>query len=182
MACGVYGANYLLEGLFDSGEAEYALSLITSTTDRSWYNMIRVGSTMTTEAWDNKYKTNNGWSHAWSSSPAHILPRKLVGIEPETPGFETFRVKPAFSSVKEAEAKLPTIRGEIKAAFINDSNSFKLSVTVPGNTKAQVYLPVKGKISEVLIDGVPQKRYNVKDNYIVIDNVTSGAHQYEVKY
>jgi len=182
MACGVYAANYLLEALFDAGEAEYALSLITSTSDRSWYNMIRIGSTMTIEAWDNKYKTNNGWSHAWSSSPAHILPRKLIGIEPETPGFELFRIKPAITSIKEASAKLPTIRGEIIAAFINENNSFKLTVTVPGNTKAHVYLPVKGVPSEVLIDGVLQKRYKVKDNFVLIENVTSGEYQFEVRF
>jgi hypothetical protein len=180
MACGVYASNFLLEALFDAGEAEYALSLLTSTTDRSWYNMIRIGSTMTIEAWDNKYKSNNGWSHAWSSSPAHILPRKLIGIEPETPGFETFRVRPAHSSVKEASAKLPTIRGEIIAAFVNDNESFKLTLTVPGNTKAQVYLPVKGQITGLIINGVPQKNYRIRDNYVVIENVTSGEYQFEI--
>jgi len=182
MACGVYGANYLLEGLFDAGEADYALSLITSTTDRSWYNMIRLGSTMTTEAWDNKYKSNNGWSHAWSSSPAHILPRKVVGIEPVTPGFEVFRVKPAISSLEKASAKLPTIRGEIKAGFVNRNTGFILKVTVPGNTSAQVCLPVHGNISELFVNGVLTKRYKYENKYVVIDNVTSGEHIFEIKY
>lgn len=182
MACGVYGANYLLEALFDSGEADYALSLLTSTTDRSWYNMIRIGSTMTTEAWDNKYKTNNGWSHAWSSSPAHILPRKLIGIEPVTPGFETFRVKPAISSLEEASVKLPTIRGEINASYKNTSDGFQLTVSVPGNTKADVYLPAEGNISEVIMDGASQKRYKRQGQYIIMDQIGSGEHHFEVKY
>ena len=182
MVCGVYSANYLLEALFDAGEADYALSLITSTTDRSWYNMIRIGSTMTTEAWDNKYKSNNGWSHAWSSSPAHILPRKLVGIEPLAPGFEKFRIKPAITSLGEASAKLPTIRGEVKAAFVNNSDSYRLTVSVPGNTIAQVYLPVSGNVSEVLVDGVLLKRYKREKQYIVIDNIGSGNHILELKF
>ncbi|MDR0395038.1 MAG: alpha-L-rhamnosidase [Tannerella sp.] len=182
MACGVYGAHFLLEALFDTGEADYALSLMTATTDRSWYNMIRVGSTMTTEAWDNKYKTNNGWSHAWSSSPAHILPRKLVGIEPLTPGFETFRVKPAVTSLDEASATLPTIRGEIKAGFVKERKGFRLTVSVPGNTKARIYLPVSGEISEVFADGVLQKRYRKENQYVIIDPVTSGEHLFEIKY
>lgn len=182
MACGVYGANYLLEGLFNAGEAEYALSLLTSTTDRSWYNMIRLGSTITTEAWDNKYKTNNGWSHAWSSSPAHILPRKLMGIEPVTPGFDIFRVRPAINSLEEASAKLPTIKGEINASFKNDPNGFRLTASIPGNTKAQIYLPVKGEILEVMMDGNLQKRFKQQDQYIIMDQVGSGEHQFEVKY
>lgn len=182
MACGVYGANYLLEALFDAGEADYALSLLTSKTDRSWYNMIRLGSTMTTEAWDNKYKSNNGWSHAWSSSPAHILPRKLVGIEPLTPGFESLRIKPAISELKEASAKLPTIRGEVNAGFVKDDSAFRLTASIPGNTRAQVYLPIYGKVTEVWVDGVLQKRYKQKDSYILIENIASGEHQFEVKW
>lgn len=182
MACGVYGANYLLEALFDSSEADHALSLLTSTSDRSWHNMIRIGSTMTTEAWDNKYKSNNGWSHAWSSSPAHILPRKLMGVEPITPGFETFKVKPAISSLKEVEIKLPTIRGEIKAKYIKTTNSFKLSVSVPGNTKAQVYLPIKRNISELLLNNIPISKYEIDDRYVVINNIGSGEHRFEIKF
>lgn len=181
MACGVYGANYLLEALFDAGEADYALNLVTSMTDRSWYNMIRIGSTMTIEAWDNKYKTNNGWSHAWSSSPAHIIPRKLIGIEPLTPGFETLRIKPAVTSLEEASIKLPTIRGEIKATFVNKSDNFRLTVSIPGNTKAQVFIPVSGKVSDVLRNGVKLKRYKQEGQYIIIENVESGEHCFETR-
>ena len=182
MACGVYGANYLLEALFDSGEAEYALSLLTLTTDRSWYNMLRMGSTMTTEAWDNKYKSNNGWSHAWSSSPAHILPRKLMGIEPATPGFEVIQIKPAISSITEVSVKLPTIRGEIKAEYSNTPDFFKLLVSIPGNTTAKVYLPAPGKISEVLLNNIPIIKYETDNQYIVLNNIGSGEHQFEVKF
>lgn len=182
MACGVYGANYLLEALFDAGEVNYALELITSRTDRSWYNMMRVGSTMTTEAWDNKYKTNNGWSHAWSSSPAHIIPRKLMGIEPLEPGFKIFRVKPALCTLKDASLKVPTIRGEIKVDFTNSKSCFKLNVSVPGNTKAQVFLPIYGRVTELIIDGVKQKTPRNYGEYMVINNVGSGMHQFELRY
>lgn len=182
MACGVYGANYLLEALFDAGEADYALDLLTSTTDRSWYNMIRVGSTMTTEAWDNKYKTNNGWSHAWSSSPAHIIPRKLVGIEPLSPGYETFRIMPAITSLKTFSMRLPTVRGEVISEFVNNGNAIKLNVTIPGNTTAKVYLPLLGKVSQILSNGNTIKKYKTEMKYIVIDNVASGEHQFEVRF
>jgi hypothetical protein len=64
MACSVYPTVYLLEALYDAGEDRYALNLMTSDSDRSWLNMIRAGSTVTTEAWDVKYKVNEGWTHA----------------------------------------------------------------------------------------------------------------------
>jgi hypothetical protein len=182
MACGVYGANYLLEAMFDADEPDYALSLLTDTSDRSWYNMIKVGATMTTESWDNKYKSNNGWSHAWSSSPVHILPRKLMGIEPLTPGFETIMIEPKPASVKNASVKLPTIRGEVKAEFVNEPNRFYLSVDIPGNTNAKISLPAKGEVLVLKIDNQISKDYVIKDERAIIENIGSGSHQFELKF
>lgn len=69
MACSVYGAQFLLDALYEGGDAEYGLHLLSSTAERSWYNMIRAGSTVATEAWDNKYKPNQDWNHAWGQRP-----------------------------------------------------------------------------------------------------------------
>jgi alpha-L-rhamnosidase len=80
MACSVYGAQYLMEAVYNAGEADYGLELMTATHDRSWYNMIRVGSTITMEAWDMKYKPNSDWNHAWGAAPANIIPRHLWGF------------------------------------------------------------------------------------------------------
>ena len=113
MACSVYPTVYLLEALYDAGEEQAALDLMTSDSDRSWLNMIRVGSTVTTEAWDIKYKKNSGWTHAWSSAPAQILPRKLMGIEPLEPGFGRVRIQPRPGNLTQASTRLPTIRGFI---------------------------------------------------------------------
>src|SRR5690606_23479013 len=137
MACGVYSANYLLEGLFDADQGAYALSLLTSKSDRSWYNMLRVGATMTTEAWDNKYKDNNGWSHAWSSSPAHILPRKLIGITPAEPGFRRVSIKPQPAGLAWAKAKVPTISGPIEVGFDQRQKDFILTVSLPANVRSE---------------------------------------------
>ncbi len=142
MACGVYGANYLLEGLFNENEAEYALQLLTSDSDRSWLNMLRVGSTMTTEAWDNKYKSNNGWSHAWSASPSHIIPRKIMGIEPLVPGFDEIRIAPRPGSLTFARCQLPTIKGPVRVEFSRGpATEFTLHFEIPANTRARVVLP-----------------------------------------
>ncbi len=41
MGASVYGAQFLMEALYNAGAADYALSLMTATNDRSWYNMIK---------------------------------------------------------------------------------------------------------------------------------------------
>jgi hypothetical protein len=117
MACSVYAAQYLLEALFDAGEAEYAISLMNSVAERSWWNMIRSGSTITMEAWDIKYKPNLDWNHAWGSAPANIIPRCLWGIVPTKPGFTAFKVKPQMGPLTESRIKVPTPRGVIEAEY-----------------------------------------------------------------
>lgn len=157
MACSVYPTVYLLEALYDAGEEQTALDLMTSDSDRSWLNMIRVGSTVTTEAWDIKYKKNSGWTHAWSSAPAQILPRKLIGIEPLEPGFGKVRIHPRPANLTHASTRLPTIRGFIDAGFKRSgSDTFELHVTLPANMTAEVSVPDLGSASkELMVNGKP---------------------------
>ena len=117
MACSVYGAQYLMDGLYEAGEADYGLQLLTDTSDRSWYNMIRIGSTITLEAWDVKYKPNADWNHAWGAVPANVIPRRLWGIRPKTPGYAVASLKPQMSTLKKSSIEVPTIRGTIKAVY-----------------------------------------------------------------
>ncbi|MGV3763611.1 alpha-L-rhamnosidase-related protein [Parapedobacter sp.] len=184
MACGVYSANYLLEGLFNAGEGRYAMSLLTSTSDRSWYNMLRVGATMTTEAWDTKYKNNNGWSHAWSASPAHILPRKVIGIEPAEPGFRRVTIMPQPAGLTWAKAKLPTIRGSIEAAFEQQRDGFMLVVSLPANMRGDIYLPIPAEVDKftLLRDGVPTDGAVRSGNRVLLQNVGAGRHEFKLNY
>jgi alpha-L-rhamnosidase len=180
MACGVYGAQFLMDGVYDSNDADYGLKLLTLTTDRSWYNMIRSGSTISMEAWDNKYKPNLDWNHAWGAVPANIIPRKLMGIEPLEPGFRKIQIKPQPSTLKNAEIKCPTIRGEVMVAFTNEpGKSFKLKISVPANTTADVYLPFWSKTQKVTQNG---KTISFRQNgsFAVIEGVGSGNNSFEV--
>ena len=153
MACSVYGAQYLLEGLFRVGEASYALKLMTSDSRRSWMNMIRSGSSMTTEAWDIYYKPNMTWNHAWGTAPANIITRKLMGIEPIEAGFKTFRIKPQPGNLRLAKIKMPTIRGFIECEWKKEAETFHFNVVIPANSKALIYLPTN-KMDKILESNV----------------------------
>ena len=56
MVCSVYAAQYLLESLFENDEATKAIELIAAPGDRSWKHMVESGTTITWEAWDQRYK------------------------------------------------------------------------------------------------------------------------------
>jgi arylsulfatase A-like enzyme len=142
MACSVYGAQYLLEALYNADAADYALELMTGTHDRSWYNMIKTGSTITMEAWDMKYKPNSDWNHAWGAVPANVIPRGLWGIKPAAPGFSKVQIKPQMGSLRHTSITHPTPLGDIVAKYE------KLS---PRHIRYEVILPAN-MIGEFLMD------------------------------
>jgi hypothetical protein len=154
MACSVYGSQYLLEGLYEAGEAQHAFDLITSDSKRSWLNMLRVGSTMTTEAWDEYFKPNLTWNHAWGAAPANIIPRKLFGIEPLEPAFEKIRIRPQPADLEMVEIKKPTIKGPVHGKWLLRDNYFTLTITIPANTEAEIWLPTSDP-AEVTGNGNP---------------------------
>ncbi len=154
MACSVYGAQYLLEALFDAGQAEAALGLMTADGRRGWLNMLRAGATMTTEAWDEHDKPNLTWNHAWGSAPANILARKVVGVAPLEPGFGVVRIRPQVGALTAVTATVPTIRGSVKVAWKREAGRTSLEVVLPANTRAEVWLPASAG-GRVLEGGAP---------------------------
>jgi hypothetical protein len=141
MACSVYGSQFLLEGLYNYGEGQYALDLMRATTDRSWWNMIRVGSTISMEAWDMKYKPNSDWNHAWGAAPANIIPRQLWGISPIKPGYSVARIQPQMGDLKFCTIKMPTLLGQINAGYkVTGTNTKVYSVELPSKMTAEIYL------------------------------------------
>ncbi|MFQ3172961.1 MAG: hypothetical protein ACI8YQ_002673 [Polaribacter sp.] len=141
MACSVYGSQFLMDGLYNAGEADYALDLLASTEERSWYNMIRIGSTITLEAWALRFKNNLDWNHAWGAVPANVIPRGLWGIKPKTPGFRIATIKPQMSKLKSSEIEVPTVRGTIKGKYTyNGARLQTYEIEIPGNMVAEFSL------------------------------------------
>jgi hypothetical protein len=174
MACSPYGAQYLLEALFKTGENRYAIELMTSESKRSWLNMIRSGSTMTTEAWDEYYKPNLGWNHAWGSAPANMIPRGLFGIEPLEPAFRKVRIKPQLANLQAASLKIPTIRGPIHCEWKTEGACFNLDLVIPANARAQVWVPGASVEAVREADDTIDKRPGIevvdsKSGYIILE-------------
>lgn len=121
--------------------------------DRSWWNMILTGSTITMEAWDMKYKPNSDWNHAWGAAPANIIPRYLWGVQPQTPGFQSVNIRPQMGDLKFANIKVPTIRGSIVGSYTRVNNNLKKYVIeMPANMVGDFEIE-KTSDSEVTING-----------------------------
>lgn len=156
MRCSVYGAQFLLDAVYEGGDGAYGFERMTADDLRGWLNMLRVGSTISLEAWDDRYKPNQDWNHAWGAAPANVIPRKLVGVEPTSPGFATLRVKPQIAGLKRVDALVPTIRGPVEVRIARPTDAvYSLAVSLPGNVKADVYVPALSDDDALYVDGVP---------------------------
>ncbi len=176
MACSVYGAQFLLEALYNNGEAQYAQNLLTDTTGRSWYNMIRIGSTITMEAWDKLYKPNLDWNHAWGSAPANIIVRKMMGVEPLMPGFSIISIKPQLGNLSYAKLHTTTLKGEVSVTYQKIGKEGHWQISVPGASTANIYLPFHAGENELVMDR-KKMLVNQVNGCWIIKGVESGSHQ-----
>ena len=175
MACSVYAAQFLLEAVYGAEDGNYGLSLMHSTDDRSWYNMIREGSTVSMEAWGNKYKGNQDWNHIWGAAPGNIIMRELIGVKPVSPGWNKFQIKPQLGELKWAKAKVPTIKGAVTVEYNQTGETFLMKVRVPGNTEAEVILLAKKDINKVNVNGQLVKTI-LKDGKVFLPVLRSGVY------
>ena len=179
MACSVYAAQYMLEGLFESDCDTQALALITAKTDRSWKHMVDSGTTITWEAWDQRFKPNQDWNHAWGAAPANLLPRYVLGVQPVEPGWSQVIVRPNPGLLKNAEGKIPTPHGPILIRW-EHGRAFKLSLSLPPGVSAQVQPPADGTSESVLVNGKPESVQR-KDHRLILDKNVFGSVTIEVK-
>jgi hypothetical protein len=177
MPCSVYGAQYLLEALFEAGDADTALGLLTTNNSRGWMNMIHLGSTITTEAWNFADKPNMDWNHAWGASPGNLIARFVLGLRPLIPGFGRILIQPELgSTLTFAQGVVPTIRGPVSISASNAPGKFQLLVNIPGNVTATVMLPALGSTNPVVLVDGEISTGTLSNDWLTVANVGAGRH------
>ena len=179
MKCSVYAAQYLMEAMFDHGAEREGLALMTADGDRSWKHMVNSGTTITWEAWDQKYKPNQDWNHAWGAAPANLLSTYVLGARPAVPGWKAATISPRTGDLAYAKGKVPTPRGPILIDW-RSGPSFALSLELPEGMSAKVDVPVSGASGAVYVDGKKADAKMVDGRWILSQEV-SGKVRIEVK-
>jgi alpha-L-rhamnosidase len=177
MPAGVYGAQYLLEGMFLAGDADAALGLMTTNSTRSWMNMINIGSTITCEAWSTADNYSEDWNHAWGAAPGNLIPRYVLGVRPITAGYGQILIQPQLGQkLSYVQGTVPTIRGPVAVTVTNGTSTYQMLLTIPGNVTATVMLPTLSLTNPVaLLDGVTT-RGAVTNGWMAISNIGGGQH------
>ncbi len=177
MPASVYGAQYLLEALFENNDTDTALALMTTNGPRGWLNMINIGSTLTTEAWNFQDKTNMDWNHPWGAAPGNLLTRYVIGLRPISPGYDQVLIQPHLgTTLSYVEATVPTIRGPFSIQAARTEDSFRVVADIPGNVTATVLLPAMSTTNAITrVDGHIVAT-TLNNNWLVIKNIGSGKH------
>ena len=105
-----------------------------------WSMMLSSGATTTWEIW----LPTASRCHGWYSFPTQLFADTIVGIQPLSVGFSTFRIRPHLGGLTDAQAVVPTVRGDIQARWLKQKGRAELILDVPANTNARVELPRTG--------------------------------------
>ena len=139
------------QSLASRGKFEYgfAQSGLRALFDHSWLSLLDdswAGAATTTECMG---LITKGWgdeSHPDTAIADHFS-AYILGVQPTEPGFSRFRVRPMpVREVRWAKGLIPTPHGPIAAAWELSGTTFRLTLTVPQGTLADVALPEGGTI------------------------------------
>ena len=144
---GLVGGQWLMRVLSDNGKADLALSIAEKTDYPSWGYMIAKGATTIWELWngDTADPAMNSGNHVMLIGDLNIwMHEVLAGIRPDPagPGFKKFIVRPVpVGDLTWAKARYRSVRGEIRSGWTREGDRLTLTIVVPPNTSATVYVP-----------------------------------------
>lgn len=166
---GVLGLYAIFDVLCRNGFTDVAYKMVTQTSYPSWGYWIKHGATTCWEFWNGRGSRDHGYLGGRVNA---FLVKYLAGISPLEPGYKEIRIKPGVvGDLRNAEAKVFTVRGLVSSRWVRKSNTrFELDVTVPANAVARVYVPLLSlNLGEAIVR---------ESNTVVFDNGTATSNRY----
>jgi alpha-L-rhamnosidase len=179
MSVGMVTLRWLLEAVGRADQGPHLLELYTNTNWDGWAKTIELGATTTWESWD-ALTSSQSMSHPWGTVGLLGIQKYILGVQPLKPQHEEVLIKPLEFSRKLtfANGTLPTDRGDMTISWERNDESFSMTITIPDNITARVYVP-KCEMEEAVIkiDGI-DTRSILEGNYVFAGNFGSGTHTF----
>jgi alpha-L-rhamnosidase len=145
LGTGFLGTPLLLPTLADAGYADLAYALLLQATPPSWMHMLDRGATTIWESWEGIADgLPSSLNHYSKGAVASFLHTHVAGIQQadDEPAYRTFRIAPQpGGGLTSAEAAFDSPYGRIESSWRLDGDAFRLVLTVPPGTSAEVVLP-----------------------------------------
>ena len=167
LATGFLGAKPLLPALSATGNTDMAYRLFLSKEFPSWGFEVANGSTTIWERWDSFTKDDgfkynaamNSFNHYAFGAVCEWMFGNAAGIKATLPGYAEFMIKPEIApdgmgkdGINELKANYHSVNGEIVSSWKKDGTRLLMHVTVPVNTKADIYIPSPAT-SRIMLNG-----------------------------
>jgi alpha-L-rhamnosidase len=179
---GILGAKYLLNALLENGRADVAYRIVAQPDKPGWGWWVEQGATTMWEEWDGSASQN----HIMFGDVAAWFYKALAGINPDpsAPGFKHFFINPqVVGDLTSARGKYYSIRGKIVSDWKVVNGNFRLTLTIPANTRATVSLPISDA-ANVQESGKPVARshgvtFSRIENRRTVFTVEAGVYQFD---
>ena len=134
---GGYGGDAFYSGLLNAGGGAFVVG------DLARYRPMLEANKAN---WEGFIPARGEVNHAWTAYPGYLFQKYILGIQPTSGGFATFDVRPETGGLTFAEGAVPTVKGLVTTLWEKKADGqFILSVKVPANTRATIYIPKLAK-------------------------------------
>lgn len=150
LTTGFLGTPYLCHVLSRFGREDMAYELLMQDTYPSWLYPVTMGATTIWERWDGikpdgSFQTPgmNSYNHYAYGAIGEWMYQNIAGINADSsaPGYKRIKIKSILGGgLTEASGSLETYYGTINSAWKYEGTVLKQKITVPVNTRAEVYL------------------------------------------
>ena len=151
LSTGFIGTKDLMGALTKAGRTDVAYRLFNNDTFPSWGFSIAQGATSIWERWNGWTPEEgffdpsmNSFAHYSFGAVAEWMFKVIGGIDTDGSGYKRIIFKPRTGGgIDHADVTYKSINGRIGSRWRLDQNGFRLSIVVPANTSAMVYVPAK---------------------------------------
>jgi hypothetical protein len=182
--CGNVGFRFLLRALAEAGRSDLIYRMVTQDEKPGYAWQLKRGETSLTEAWDANLGSSH--NHFMFGQVIEWFYHDLAGIQldPAGPGFKKIVIHPdPVGELRWVEADYDSAHGKIASRWERGGDRLKLSVAIPANTTATIYVPARGGAGVIEggspADGRPGVKFLRNESDRAVFAVESGRYTFE---
>ncbi len=194
LTTGFLGTPYLCHVLTRFGYTDMAYKLLLQDTYPSWLYPVKMGATTIWERWDGQRPDSsfqtpgmNSFNHYAYGAIGDWMYRKMAGLDTyeDGVGYKHSKVMPhPGGGFTQARATYETYYGTLSSDWQTKGEDLLMTVTIPANTTATIYIPVGSNADGITESGKPlsgnMKAGNIEEGYAVV-NAGSGTYHFASK-
>jgi len=139
---GEIGLRYVLQALSDAGRSDVIYDMLSRTDVPSYGYQLSRGATSLTEAWDTDPNESQNMFMLGEAEEWFYKALAGIGSDPDAVGFDRIMIKPEpVGDVKWCTASYRSVRGPISSHWEIVDRDLHLTVAIPPNTTATVFIP-----------------------------------------